>query len=179
MANISSITAYMNTMNNVKGITLIELMVTLGVISVLLAIGVPSMQGTSQNSRLDSAISSLSGDFAFARSEAANRNVRVIVNSTNGTDWSGGWVISTVPTVGAPVVLRNGPALANNILLTGSVTSFDYISDGSAINSDGSAIVGGPLTFKTCKNGDATSHGREIRVVATGRTKLVKKQGCP
>ncbi len=175
MANISSITAYMNTMNNVKGMTLIELMVTMGVIVILLAIGVPSMQGTSQNNRLDSAISSLSSDFAFARSEAVTRNVSVRIRSFNGnTDWSGGWIVETMPTAGASVRLRNSPALAANILLaakTGAATSLTYNSDGSQ--------TAGLLTFRACKKGDTSSHGREVRVNATGRIKHLTKQGCP
>lgn len=184
MANISSITAYMNTMNNVKGMTLIELMVTLSIIAILVAIGLPGMQGTSQNNRLTATINSLSGDLAFAKSEAANRNVPVIVSSASGTvDWSGGWVISTVPIVSAPVPvnLRNSPALAANILLSSAsgTVSLIYVGDGSATNGDGSAIVGGPLTFKTCKSGDITAHGREIQIVATGRIKLLTKRTCP
>ena len=170
MTNNFSINAYMK---NMKGLTLIELIVTLAVIAVLVAIGLPGIQGTSQNSRLTSAINTLSGDLAFARSEAVTRNITVRVRATNGnTDWAGGWVIETVPTVGAPVVIRNSPALKANILLNGSATSLSYISDGTQ---SGGAV----LTFKSCKYGDTSAHGREVRVSTTGRIQLVKDQACP
>jgi len=169
MTNISSITAYMK---NMKGFSLIELVVALAVISIAIAVGLPSLQGISQDSRLTSAINTLSGDFAFARSEAVTRNVSVRIRTvTADNNWAGGWIVETLPAVGPAVTIRNGPALANNILLTGDAPSLTY-------NSDGTQTVG-TLNFKSCKNGDVTAHGREVRVIPTGRIKLVKNQPCP
>jgi type IV fimbrial biogenesis protein FimT len=156
-----------------KGLTLIELVVTLAVIAVLVAIGMPALQGTSQSGRLTAAINSLTADFAFARSEAVTRNTDVRVRTVSGdTDWSQGWIVEALPAGGPAVTIRNGKAVAANILFTGDAASLTY-------NSDGSQEAGGSLTFKTCQQGDTSAHGREIRVNLSGRVKLVKNQPCP
>jgi type IV fimbrial biogenesis protein FimT len=169
MTNNSSINA---NMKNMKGLTLIELLVTVAIVSILIAVGLPGLQNTSQNSRVTSAINTLSGDIAFARSESVTRNVDVRIRSNSGgNDWSAGWIVETLGGAGA-VTIRNAPALVNNILLTGTASSLTY-------SSDGTQNAGAELRFKACKNGDATPHGREIRVITTGRIKLVKGQNCP
>lgn len=167
MTNISSITAYMK---NMKGLSLIELVVVLAILSILIAVGLPRMQGISQGNRVTTAINTLSADMALTRSEAVTRNVSVTITSNNGADWSAGWVVAT--TGGAPVVLRNGPPLANGILLNGSVSVVTYLSDGTQ-------AAGAILTFKSCKSGDVTDHGREIRISTAGRIRLLKGQTCP
>jgi len=172
MTNNSSITAYMNNMNYTRGLTMIELMVTLAAVAILVAVGLPQMQGISKGSRLTAAINTLSADLAYARSEAVTRNVTVRITSTSGNDWTDGWIIEALPAAGLPVTLRNGPAIKTNTLLNGSAATLTFISDGTQ-------TAGGEVTFKACKYGDGTAHGRELRVIATGRIKLVKDQGCP
>jgi len=167
MTNNFSITAYMK---NMKGITLIELLVTLAVLAVLVAIGVPRMQGISQNNRLTAAINSLSSDMAFARSEAVNRNTSIRIRSVNGAgDWSGGWVVETADGV---TTLRNSPALVANVLLNGvgAADSVTFRSDGTQ--------TGAAVSFLSCKNGEAGNYGRQIFVSTTGRISLRDKQTC-
>ena len=171
----------MNTMNcapkkyiglkRTKGITLIELIITMAMVAILIGYGLPRLTGTSQNSRLTTAINTLSGDFAYARSEAVTRAVTVRVVSNAGNDWSTGWIVETVPAVGLPVTIRTAPALTTNLLLTGDAGNLTYNSDGTQ--------TAGLLTFTACKSGDVTPHGRELRVIATGRVKLVTGAGCP
>ena len=52
MTNISSINAYMKNMKRETGITMVEMMVTVAVIAIIVAIGLPNLQGTSRGSRL-------------------------------------------------------------------------------------------------------------------------------
>jgi type IV fimbrial biogenesis protein FimT len=158
-------------MNTMKGLTLIELIVTLAVIAVLVAIGVPRMQGISQNNRVTAAINSLSSDIAFARSEAVTRNTSIRIRSVNGGgDWSGGWVVETADGV---TTLRNAPPLVANVLLNGAggTDSVTYRSDGTQ--------SGVAVNFRACKNGDTSNHGREISINAAGRISMQDKMGCP
>jgi type IV fimbrial biogenesis protein FimT len=168
MTNNFSITAYMK---NMKGLTLIELVVTMAVIAVLVAIGVPRMQGISQNNRVTSAINSLSSDMAFARSEAVTRNTSIRIRTVNGGgDWSGGWVVQTADGV---TTLRNAPPLVANILLDGAggADSVTYRSDGTQ--------TGVAVRFRACKNGDTTNHGRQISINTAGRISLTDHEVCP
>ncbi|HNB01701.1 MAG TPA: GspH/FimT family pseudopilin, partial [Nitrosomonas sp.] len=83
-----------------RGVTLIELLVTLSVLSILLTIGVPSFNQFSTSSRLNSYSNTLFSHMALARSEAIKRNSRVVVckssdglSCTNSGNWSQGWVV--------------------------------------------------------------------------------------
>lgn len=77
------------------GFTLIELMVTLAVAAILLAIGIPNMQTLMENSRVKNAANNVVSDLMFARSQAVNLGVEVIVCPLNdskvcSSDWTYG-----------------------------------------------------------------------------------------
>lgn len=75
-----------------KGFTLLELLVTLTIISTVTLIGVPSFQGAIRGSRLTTAINELVTALNVARSEAIKRNRYVVVRKT-GANWENGWQI--------------------------------------------------------------------------------------
>lgn len=84
----------------ISGLTLIELLVTVSVLAVLLAVGIPSFASLTQRWRVDATIESLVADIRLARS-TATRTSRVVVmcaravdgNCSAGNDWSTGWVV--------------------------------------------------------------------------------------
>ncbi|UPG96725.1 GspH/FimT family pseudopilin [Luteibacter aegosomatissinici] len=87
-------------LRRVSGFTLMELMITVIVISVLMAIAVPSFRGTMRRSYVSNALSTVNADLQFARAEAANRHQFVSVcRSTNGLvcangqDFDAGYII--------------------------------------------------------------------------------------
>lgn len=69
-----------------SGFTLIELMITLTVAGVLLAIAVPSLKGFVASNRLSSNVNTMVGLINYARSEAIVRNQPVVIcpKSTSG-----------------------------------------------------------------------------------------------
>ncbi len=82
-----------------RGLTMIELMVSLAILGILISIGMPSMVGLLQTQRLSSAANELTGAVQTARTEAVRRNGRVVLcRSANGTtcatgsSWPG-WII--------------------------------------------------------------------------------------
>jgi type IV fimbrial biogenesis protein FimT len=69
------------------GFTLIELMVTIAVAGVLLAVATPNLRTFMQNNRLSSAANDMLRSFQIARSEAVKRQQNVVVcGSANPTD---------------------------------------------------------------------------------------------
>ena len=75
------------------GFTLIELMITLIVLSIVLTIAVPSFVTWIKNNRIDAATRNLTGAFQLARSEAVSRQTVITIN--NGGNWDNGLTIYT------------------------------------------------------------------------------------
>lgn len=113
-----------------RGFSLIELMVTLGVLAVVIGIAAPLFTGMTNSNRLTGAANELVAAFQVARSEAIRRNVRtVICESTdsatcrNGSPWRG-WIVFTdfnrnnIPDAGE--IMRTGTFEAPLVVLASS-----------------------------------------------------------
>jgi len=104
-------------MNRFQGFSLIELIVTLSVAAILIAVAVPNLSTVVQNSRISAQANDLLGDLNFARSEAIKRRSNVgICKSTNGTACAGGgeWRDGRAVYVGSGA---NGAWVANDPIL--------------------------------------------------------------
>ena len=82
----------------IKGLTLIELMITLAIAGVLIATAAPSMREFIQNNRSATQINELQATLNLARSEAIKRNSNItICRSNDGTscagNWQDGWIV--------------------------------------------------------------------------------------
>ena len=62
-----------------RGFTIPELIITMGVAAIILSTAVPSVSTTIKNNRLATQVNHIITDLHFARSEAAKRDVRVIL----------------------------------------------------------------------------------------------------
>lgn len=86
-----------------RGLTLVELLIGLVVVSVLVAIGLPNFTRFVGEQRVRAAASDLAGDFALARAEAAARGTPVVIARSGaancviggaaGTVWREGWCL--------------------------------------------------------------------------------------
>lgn len=87
-----------------RGFTAIELMVTVSIVAVLLALAAPSFASLIESWRVRQATEQLTSTLYYARSEAIKRGGRVVVqkipNNTNGCtsatgnrDWDCGWIV--------------------------------------------------------------------------------------
>ncbi len=154
-----------------NGFTLVEIMITLAVLGVLIAVGVPQFSSSTANSRLTSAINTLSGDLAFARTEAIKRGVDVDVKSSNA-DWAiGGWTISHTNLSGDTTKFRISPALTANATISTNpaTTSVTFSANGRTTTQ---------VAFSLCDNRNG-NFGKKVTLNQTGQTYLVIKQACP
>lgn len=81
-----------------QGFSLIELMVVVVITAILLAIGLPSFQGSLRSNRVATATNELMSSFALARSEAVRSPGGAAVCSTDdgttcGGTWNDGWMV--------------------------------------------------------------------------------------
>jgi len=173
------------TKNN-HGFTLIELIVTIAVFGILVAVAAPSFNAFTDSSRRASEVNQFSGALAYARSEAIKSNATVSVCartsvvgaetcSATPNDWKYGWMIFDDPN-------SNGVLDAGETLLR----LFGPISTGSTITeTTGTATADLALTYrgtgfititkaeyKYCAPNNKAINARSLIVSKTGRARL-------
>ncbi|MFO1224796.1 MAG: GspH/FimT family pseudopilin [Burkholderiaceae bacterium] len=176
-----------------RGLTLIEMMVTVSVLIILLAVGVPSFRDLIDRNRIAAEVNSLISDLQFARSEAIRQGLPVIVcASSDGTGcsgnntWHGGWIVftdvdgsGTKGSAAAEPVMRQRTAFAGSDTLAdasaGAVTQL-------AFNREGFASLGGGTVMLTLRTSPANS--AQLRCVEINRIgrQVLHKAGdgaCP
>lgn len=161
--------------NRNAGLTLIELIVTVGIAAILLGVAAPSFTTVIQNTRFTTQIGELNGALLLARSEAIKRRAAVTVcQSTNGTacgggtNWETGWIVfldtNDSATVDAgEIILRVASALDPLYTLRGTSGS---LSTFITFRANGAALVSG--IFVLCKN-NQLNPSRAVIVNAAGR----------
>jgi type IV fimbrial biogenesis protein FimT len=108
-----------------EGFTLIELMITLSIAAVLMAIGVPSMRDLIRDARLSSQADLLVRTISAARMDAIKQrsNFKVCpaafpnsdtACSTVATDWTKGWVLINGTTISQRFLGKSGVTITNS-----------------------------------------------------------------
>jgi type IV fimbrial biogenesis protein FimT len=93
-----------------RGVTLVELMITITVFAILLALGMPSFSEWIQNAQIRTAAESVQSGLQLARNEAVRRNVNVRFALT-ASDGSVAWTVGCVnATTECPASIRQRTA---------------------------------------------------------------------
>lgn len=174
-----------------QGVTLIELLVALSVLSILLSVGVPSFSQFSTNAELTNNANAIFSHLSLARSEAIKRNGRVaLCKSADGLtcsgagSWSQGWLIFADTDNDATVdsgeqIITTMPAMPAGYNFSGNSNLASYISfdaEGAPKLTSG-AIQAGTLTL--CPPAPAVGgNGRQVVLSGSGRSRIVKSSGC-
>lgn len=165
-----------------SGFTLIELVVTLAVFGVLLALAMPALRDLVINTRLSTASSEMQTALGLARNEAITRHQSVSVcPSANGTTCSGDWnneqgvivltdsdsqVLKYIQINTASIKIITG---GNNFGGSNSI-SFGAAGRLASTTSDG--------TLKFCDT-STSNYGRQLQVFWIGRVESSKNAICP
>jgi len=118
-------------MNNTNqgGFTLYELMVTVAIVGVVLAFGVPNMRQFNQNAKMTSTANDLHAAIHLARSESSRAKTNITVcpsddGATCGADvtWDQGYIVfvdldGDIAVDGDDAILRTQPAIADGVTL--------------------------------------------------------------
>ncbi len=179
------------------GFTLYELLTTMLIVGVVLAIGVPNMQSFRQNSRMTAAANDLHSSFHLARSEAARAKTNITICATAdstiavpvcGGELEAGWIVfedrdgDIVVDANEPV-LRRYPAVAGAIVIN-TVGPDDYFSFASTGLGRGNVTGTPPLaTMVLCddrgniRGGGGKSTARVLVVTPLGRAAVLADEG--
>ncbi|PBS12262.1 pilus assembly protein [Lysobacteraceae bacterium NML93-0792] len=167
-------------MHHRNGFTLIELVTTLAIVAVLLAIGLPGFGEALARLRVQTAMHRVSTDLAMARSSAIMRRSPVVAcpgtgmdGCSGGADWSGGWIVFADPdgnrrpdTVAELLRVSDAPSGAGGRLRLGATRHFvRYQRDGRS--------AGTNLTVRVC-SGEALAG--EVIVNNLGRVRSARPQ---
>jgi len=157
------------------GFTLIDLVVSMAVIGIGLAITIPTMREFTNVNRQTEQINRFVRDLTYAKSEAVTRGESFTVTNTLGTpQWDGGWTIADSAT--GLIVIRNAPPLTiagQTLTSAGAFTTIRFKSDGTASPTN--------FTVELCKACVATageSREKQVSVSNTGRISLNSQYQC-
>lgn len=116
-----------------NGFTLLELIVTISIAGILMALAIPSFSDMIRSSRLTTTINELVGSLNLARSESVKRGTTVIVKAKTGTNWESGWTVELPAPCTTNCVIKDYAALATGYTLRGNIgNSLDYKASGAS-----------------------------------------------
>ena len=173
-------------MKKKSGFTLIELMVTVAIVSIVVAFGIPAMTEFSKNDRLTTNINTLIGHLSYARSEAVKRSVQVTLCVSNnsgdpapsctGGNWEDGWIVYIDAdgddsfTAGEEVIRAQQALEGQNTLTPGGGIGNQVIYDYRGF----AGVVG---TFLLCDDRSGP-HGKTVTITNTGRVRAEGESPC-
>lgn len=160
------------------GFTVVELMITVAIVGMLLAVGVPSMRTMLQTNKVAAQSRSVVTAFNFARSEAVTRKADVHVIPTDGNSWSNGITVWTDADDSGAMNNNDDEVLqvydgldASSLTPSATVAQVSFDNDGFMISP--SSAVSFELKLDNCY-----VDGRTITVNLTGRLD-VETTDCP
>jgi len=167
-----------------RGVTLVELLVSMSILAILLTVGVPSFNQFSVNSRLTGYANTMFSNISLARSESLKRSGLVVMckstdgaNCTNGGDWSQGWIafadLDNNNVADDGLLLFTMPALAAGYTFVGN----NNIANRLTFDTNGARQAG---TFTVCPPAPAPNgSGREVVLNLSGRARVATINACP
>lgn len=150
-----------------KGFNLLELVITISIVSILLVLAVPSFESISNINRLSGTSNELLTTFQVARSESIRRGVRVVVCRSNNPDagasaacvtssgnWAG-WIVFVDDGAGTAANARNGTRDTGETLVrVGSTSAPVVIVPSAAVSGASQRIIFRPDGLaRTATNG--------------------------
>lgn len=168
-----------------KGLTLVELMVTLAVAIILLAVGMPLFSGVVANNRATSEANMFLAGFKLARSEAIKRAAQVSVCAIDNPDASplvcgddnGDWVNGLL-------VFTDGSTAGTVDGTDERVKAFVNQTGGATVTTTATSFAFGPLgdsvnaTLQLARSGSTGTQTRCLTVRASGQVRL-ERAACP
>jgi type IV fimbrial biogenesis protein FimT len=147
------------------GFTLIELLIAISILTLLLVFTLPSFRTQLLNNRITAKTNELTNSLQYARSTALSRNRLTTVcpfgsaGSTGcGVSWQNGFIVTSQPPTGGPILLQSNAAGTNDPTLTSTVNQITFDTLGLATTQ---------ANFTVCDNRGG-SFAKSVTVLPTG-----------
>lgn len=182
-------------MNKIKysnGFTLLELLITIAITAIVVALAAPSFTDVLDDNILLTQTNQFATAINVARSEAVKRNNRVFIckrignqcSTSNTTNWEDGWIIfedadgSGTLDSGEEISLldplRTGYTLREN----NNTNWLAFSASGQASSNVATTFTG--IVFRLCSPDQDTTTARTLDMNAVGRTQILRGvTGCP
>ncbi|WP_255771978.1 GspH/FimT family pseudopilin [Microbulbifer guangxiensis] len=156
----------MNGISKSAGFTLVELLITVAILAIVVALAAPSFNDSIQRNQRIACANGLVGVLQLARSEAVRVAAPITVTATAPSGIAGGVTVYRDLDGGSDVdpdeVIRrtsscNGPSVS---VASGSI-DFSYLPDGQTSLPD-------LLEIEICENSTSGETGRKLSVLSTG-----------
>lgn len=145
--------------------TIVELITTLLVFSIIIAVGIPSFTTMAMNARIAAANDELVNALNYARSTALSQGITVQVcpigtvgSAACGGNWGSGWSIIALPTGSPANLLKSKQYTVSDPTLTSTAGVVSFDTHGLATSQS---------NFKICDSRGGT-FARSVMVLATG-----------
>jgi type IV fimbrial biogenesis protein FimT len=160
-----------------RGFTLLELIVTMSIAAILLAIGIPSFRYVTTADRISGEVNSLLGDMQYARAEAIKEGQTITIcaaatddTSCSGADtWEAGWLVysgnGTQPAASADILMVRGAFDGGDTFrpADGSTSAVQFNREGFAPN-----LAADPETFELHDPSDDATYTRCLALTLVG-----------
>jgi type IV fimbrial biogenesis protein FimT len=162
------------------GFSLIEMLTTMSILAILLAIASPGLASLTSANSLSAAQGELAAAMMLARSEALKRSTPVGLSATvplRGAEFSGGWTVFVDANGNGAfdageTIVRQQPAVHGDVRIAtaGGSTVLTF-------NGRGFLTPSAMVTFTVCSSLAAKSY--RIRVEPVGLADVIETSGCP
>lgn len=171
----------MNTQNNCRGFTLIDILITMSIVAIVSSFAVPGMQSIVDKNRMATVSNEFVGSLQLARSEAIKRGSgRIIMRRKDNAEWESGWQVFV--DFDDDAEMDNGNCIGSNDCLIQEYSGLQagytlrpssQFSDWIGYRSSGQSIGnnGANGTFYICPRDGDLKQARKVFINLVGRVK--------
>lgn len=158
-----------------RGITLVELMVTIAVLAIVLGMAVPSLMDYFDRARVKGAAEAVYADLRLAQAESVKQNLRVDVTLSTGANWSSKIEVIDKNNVATELMTTSATAYPDATLSSTTTTKLRFMPGRSEVRN---AIADTPIADSTIVF--ASKKGKEARLLINrvGRISLCSPSGA-
>lgn len=167
-----------------NGFSLIELMMTIFILSIVLAFGVPAFNATTMNNRISSQINNLLSTLNFARSEAVKLGANITVcgssnlTSCNTSNWEQGWIVFRDSNANATVDAGETILRVQEALDGGTTLRTSGFTSNANVQFDTKGSLAAVGTFVLCDSRGATA-AKAVVLNISGQARAATDENNP